>query len=313
MPTTEFKLGVVLTVGIGREENLKRTLRHLAAVDSYLEGVVIIYDGCPAVVAPEVEALLDEVTDVVHPQESPKHSPGQEQPRNVGVRWLREVAPSANHVWFLDSDLIFKPTIVDHYEAAYRKVPGIDRILIGPYEWLAPESHEMNEDQHNDIRWSSFNDHPPEDMLVHDLGCGLGCFSGNLVWPIAEFEWVGGFAPELHHGRCEDGELGLRAAAAGIPMSMVGGARAWHVAHNVNMQWCLSANARDVPLLNSWHPEVQDKGFLLTEADGARFDFRCTEPGCNLVMNCHDHWQHLGQHRSGEPFTYADPASVHIS
>ena len=84
-------------------------------------------------------------------------------------------------------------------------------------------------------------------------------------------------------------------------------ARAWHVAHQIGAG-ALEKNARDVPLLNSWHPWVQEQGLLLTEADGARFDFAC--PDCNLVMNSADYWNHVESHRIGVAAEYADPASV---
>jgi hypothetical protein len=146
--------------------------------------------------------------------------------------------------------------------------------------------------------------------LIEDLGCALGCFGGNLLWPIQEFKYVGGFHNELSHGRVEDGECALRAAAAAIPMSLVREARGWHVAHPVDVHRTAELNRREVPLLNSWHPEIQDKGFLLVERDGARFDFKCPEPGCGLQMNSHDYWNHVASHRNGTECMYADPASV---
>lgn len=317
---TNVKLGVVVTTCAGREENLRRTISYLAATDPRPDILVVVFDG----VEPVTDLAETEFKQVL--VKIVKHAPGQEQPRNVGVRHLRESLPDATHVWFLDSDLVFRSDILLEFERAYsqdpitqiiapdrRQVSGpsdLHRVLLGPYDWLAPEVYEPVESSHNDIRWPSFKEHGPSVALVHDLGAALGCFGGNLVWPIDEFQDVGGFHPQLSHGRVEDGELGLRAAAAGVPMSLVADARAWHVAHNVNSQWCLATNRREVPLLNSWHPWVEERGLILTESDGARFDFRCTEPDCGLIMNAHDHWLHLSQHRSGEPFTFNDPASV---
>lgn len=292
----------------------------LAKTDPRPEALVVVYDGCPKVDDLQIGEYTYDWVEIT------KHVVGHEQPRNIGVRALRDRNSTLTHVWFLDSDLIFEPDILGAYERAYAANPVreivaphraessregyVDRILMGPYEWLAPEVYEPQHQQHNDIRWASFNEHGPDVALIHDLGSALGCFGGNLVWPIDEFQKIGGFHPQLSHGRVEDGELGLRAAAAGIPMSLVKDARAWHVAHNINMAWCMHVNANEVPLLNSWHPWVQDRGLILTESDGARFDFVCSEPGCDLIFNSHDYWNHLAQHRAGEPFTFADPASV---
>lgn len=303
----DLRVGVVITTCRGREENLRRTLAHLDAAEEQhpVEGVVVVYDGCRY--GGEHDRLS--MRAPYHPLEVPKHEPGMEQPRNAGVRQLRETAPQANYVWFVDSDVIFKPDILDAYARA-RLAAGVERVLIGPYEWMPQGREQVDESLRSDTRWASFDERGPDHVYLNDLGCGLGCFGGNIMWPIDAFEWVGGFHPDLHHGRCEDGELGLRAASAGVPMSMAREARGWHVWHPVNMELILQRNARDVPLLNSWHPEIQDKGFLLSEKDGARFDFRCTWPGCGLVMNSHDHWNHLSQHKLGQPFTYADPGSV---
>lgn len=298
---TPFRLGCVVTAGPDRLENLLRTLSCLDACSPSVDGVVVVLDGW----------YLDEI-----PEWAPehwlfthieKHQPGREQPRNVGVRHLRAKTDDT-HVWFLDSDLVFEPDLVQRWSEGHAAA-DVDRILIGPYEWLAPGETAPREDLHNDIRWASFNESGPERVFTHDLGAGLGCFSGNLVWPVEAFARAGGFHPELHHGRCEDGELGLRAASLGVPMSLVRTARAWHVAHQVNHQWCIQANARDVPLLNSFHPWVQDQGLLLTEKDGARFDFQC--PECGTRVNSADYWEHWGSHLGHEPH-YNDPASVEV-
>lgn len=313
-----MRIGCVITAAPGREENLTRTLAHVLACAPGPLHTVVILDG--------VSSARRWTEGIITYQEAAKHQPGMEQPRNVGVRVLREVCPDATHVWFLDSDLIFKPDILQAYHDAYaadpvreiiaperheRSSPGpMSRIMIGPYDWLPHGSVEMPTNLRQDIRWASFDEHGPETVLVNDLGTALGNFGGNLLWPIDKFEWVGGFWNELHHGRCEDGELGLRAAAAGVPMSLVRGARAWHVSHAVNMEWCMHANARDVPMLDARHPWVQGQGIIVTESDGARFDFNC--PDCDLIMNSHDSWGHTAWHRAGSPGDpiFLDPASV---
>lgn len=293
-PERKFEVGVVITTCAGREENLQRTIDHLmraAAIRQAPQAVVVVYDGCPAMGFP---------TPIpVHGVEISQHVPGQEQPRNVGFRKLREVSPDCNFVWFLDSDLIFEPDILRQFYNGLTEAE--DRILIGPYDWLAPQVVEPVHDRSDhrvgmaDYRWVSFDEHGPERVLRHDLGAGLACFGGNLVWPVDAFEKIGGFHPELHHGRCEDGELGLRAASAGVPMSFVREARGWHVFHPVNGTRTHAANARDVPLINQWHPWVEGQGLLVTAQDGARFDFRC--PQCGDQVNSLAYWDHTATHK----------------
>lgn len=298
----QFDVGVVITTCAGREQNVQRTIDHLMRVRDYqhprvpMGPIVVVYDGCPA---------MGFHTPVpIHGVEIPKHGPGQEQPRNVGFRKVRELAGECNYVWFLDSDLIFQPDILGHFYEGLCAAPP-DRILIGPYDWLQPHVIEIVEDPNDqrrviipDYRWASFERHDPSEVLVNDLGAALACFGGNLIWPVDQFERVGGFHPELHHGRCEDGELGLRAAAAGVPMSFVRHARGWHVWHPVNAQRAITANQRDVPLINAWHPWVQEKGLVLAEKDGVRFDFRC--PQCGDQVNSLEYWPHTQQHEKGD-------------
>jgi hypothetical protein len=183
--------------------------------------------------------------------------------------------------------------------------------MIGPYDWL-PKNGGGYPDLRNDQRWDSFDEHGPEEVFQlgrdgRDLrgmvGFGLACFSGNLVWPIEEFRQVGGFHPEMHHGRCEDGELGLRAVSQGIAVSMVRKARGWHLWHQVNEEWVLETNKVDVPIINRLHPWVENEGLVMTAKDGIRFDFRCEK--CGARKNTGEYWIHYasckGEEDAGSP------------
>jgi predicted RNA-binding Zn-ribbon protein involved in translation (DUF1610 family) len=125
---------------------------------------------------------------------------------------------------------------------------------------------------------------------------GLGCFSGNLVWPIKEFKLIGGFWNELNMGRCEDGELGLRAASLGMPMSVVREARAWHIYHDINISRTYEANTRDVPLLHERHGKVEETGLKIVNEDGKRLNYVC--PDCGEEFNTLMYWSHECQHKS---------------
>lgn len=279
-----FRPGAVITVAPGREENLRRAAQHLQRLHRKPERIVVVYDGCePVALALAHTALTIQ-----------KHRPGLEQPRNVGVEALRRQSRALTHVWFLDSDLIFEPDILERYAAVGTLSPR--SVLIGPYDWLAPGRVRIEPELRNDPRWASFDAHGAGRVFRADIGAGLACFGGNLVWPILEFEALGGFHPDLHHGRCEDGELGMRAAAAGVPMRFVRDARAWHVHHPVDLAAVHARNARDVPLIDEWHPWVRGEGLIPVPKDGIRFDWRC--PDCGESVNSLEYWPHKLAHRT---------------
>lgn len=284
----DFKVGVVITVAPGRSENVELTLKYLSELEYLPAQVVLVADG------PDVEPLVwprlpfpVNTVRLAH-----RHQPGREQPRNIGVRALREF-DGVTHAWFLDSDILVAPSALTAYREAWMVWP--DAILIGPYEWLSAGQREPDWNLRSDFRWEMFDAeaHAPK---VAKLNVALGCFGGNLVWPINRFRCVGGFHPQLHHGRCEDGELGLRAASARIPMVLIPEARGWHVAHPIDQPLACARNERDVPLINQWHPWVEGKGLIVTDQDGARFDFVCE---CGEQMNTLLMWDHLARHSRG--------------
>lgn len=296
-PKLPFTVGVVITTCAGREENLKRALGCVNAQTYEPRAVVVVWDGCP--VRPE---LAESVSIDTYDKAIEKHQPGQKQPRNVGVEILAREFPDCNFVWFLDSDIIVRGDCLDQFARGRdATVPApADRILIGPYDWLAPGHIGYFERDDGriglkDYRWASFDEYGPERVLRHDLGAGLACFSGNLIWPIRRFQDIGGFNIELHHGRCEDGELGLRACEHGVPMSFVREARGWHVWHPIDTAAVIAKNQRDVPLLNAMHPWVQQVGLRVVDKDGKRFDWQC--PDCQEVFSTLDYWPHAQTHR----------------
>lgn len=283
-------VGVVITTCAGREENLRRVLACIAALQpARPDCVVIVYDGC------ELTTDLPDLGDCEQIETKiEKHEPGREQPRNIGLRVLSDNHPELGLVWFLDSDLIFEPDCLAQFTAA-SQFASEDRILIGPYDWLAPGETSPRHDLKNDPRWVSFDANGPDVTFVNDIGAGLGNFAGNLMWPIDAFKRIGGFHIDLHHGRCEDGELGLRAAFYGVPMALVGAARAWHVDHAPDTPAILAKNERDVPILNALHPWVQEFGLIPVEKDGIRFDWIC--PDCGEQVNSLHYWIHSAGHR----------------
>lgn len=289
---SKFVVGCAITAGPGREDNLLRTLDLVYSTAVY--SISVVLDGWGESGMHMAEALGNEGV-VVTP--IGKHVPGNEQPRNIAERMLDD---KCDQVWFLDSDLIWDPAsdpLTAFHDAYFAVDGGLDRILIGPYDWLAPGiTTSGGQLEMADGRWPMFMESDPDDVFVRSLGHSLGCFGGNLVWPRRAFRAIGGFHRELNHGRCEDGELGLRACEAGIPMSVVRGANAYHVWHPRNMDWILNANSRDVPLLDEWHPWVHSQGVHPVEEDGCRFNFTC--PECYEDMNTWWLWEHLWEHHA---------------
>lgn len=288
-----MNVATIIPVGAGREENLTVCLKALNSGTRRPDHIVIVDDGMNM-----IGAQLDvpiEASMLVHVE---KHEPGKEQPRNTGVRMATAAWPEITHAHFLDSDIVLEPGALEALELALRAGPE-DRIVIAPYDWMPdgvrPEQLGLAFFEHaaairNDPRWEMFQQSPPNRVYTADLSAGLACFSGNLLWPVAEFQRVGGFWPEIHHGRCEDGELGLRAVAMDVPISLAGRARGYHLAHPVNGALALERNRRDVPMLNDRHPWVEQGAVFMVDRDGKAFDVMC--PKCETPIPTIQWWAH---------------------
>lgn len=289
-----MKVATVIPVGPGRFDNLAHVLTCLREQNAPPELIVLVCDGPDAKITPPPEYPIPLAV-----AEAPKHQPGNEQPRNMGVRIVEQVRHDLSHVWFLDSDVIVEADCLEKYQQAMAVEPE-PRILVGPYDWLPPGTRHPEHGLNNDPRWARFNESYPWQVWREDLSAGLACFSGNLIWPIEMFKHSGGFWNELHHGRCEDGELGLRAVGMGLPISFVPEARGWHLHHERNLEWIRGVNAIDVPKLNARHPwkELGEGGeeLFVVEEDGKRFNWRC--PMCGEEMNSALIWGHQEAHHA---------------
>lgn len=287
------EVGVVIPVGRGREANLNRVLDSLDEQDTRPDSVFVYGDGL-GVLSSQVRARIDRAG--WYWTEWFKHEPGLEQPRNVATRLASALHPDLTHVWFIDSDVVVEPNALELIEETL--LQDQDRILILPYDWLGPGSRPELQGHdfwaqaravRNDPRWAMFDEHDRTETFTNDLSKGLACFSGNLVWPISEFRRVGGFWAEIHHGRCEDGELGLRAVAMDVPIGLLKEARGYHLHHDVNTQLAMERNARDVPMLNDRHPWMEQGAVFMVDRDGKAFDVRCR---CEQTVPTIGWWEH---------------------
>lgn len=286
-----MNVAVVIPVGPDRLENLQQVLVALQNQTIKPAVAVMVLDGF------DPPSFSGDFAFPLVVGRIPKHEPGREQPRNVGVRWAMEyngdegeVYPDPTHVWFLDSDVIVEPDCLEQIVAAYAMDDEDQRIMCCPYDWLPPGERQPIHDLYNDPRVPSFSMYEPDQLLRGDLAAGLACFSGNLVWPVDEFIRVGGFWNELHHGRCEDGELGLRAVSMQVPISFAREARGWHLEHPVNMELSIQRNQRDVPMLNDRHPWVERGAVFLSDRDGKSFDVTCGY--CGETVHTIQWWNH---------------------
>lgn len=299
------KLGAVIPAGAGRRDNIELSLEYLAAqsgLDEECLDVMLVCDGpqaweeCRSVKTPAPGLNLNVVG-------MDKHEPGQEPPRNLGLRMLCTLKPSIEWVWFLDSDIVLEPGALHAFrEALDGREP--DGVLCGPYDWGEPGLRELvpRGDPRialDDYRWEMFDENPPDVKLRYHLGAALANFSGNLVWPVEEFRRTGGFHMNLTAGRVDDGEYGVRAAVNGVASSFVGQARGLHIWHPVNLDWVLATNTREVPLINQWHPYIEGLGVIPVEEDGIRLNMICQE--CGEEINTLAIWDHMATHRNADP------------
>lgn len=282
-----MKVGVVIPAAENRKKNTKFVFDCLKESLVPPDQVIIICDGWHDFDFADSIIFNRGSVCKVTVQETEKYVPDgkHHQPRNIGVKQLD---PDIDYVWFLDSDCIPSTDALYEYRKSLREYGS--RILIGPYDWLPRGKRVPDHDLYNDPRWAMFREFDDSHIAISELNFSLANFSGNLVWPVEDFKRVGGFWNEINMGRCEDGELGLRAGAMGIPMSAVREARAWHLDHPINMDWILSANSRDVPKLNARHPWVEQKGIIVADKDGKRFDIVC--PSCGKQINTSEIWEH---------------------
>lgn len=288
----DFRVGVVIPATQDRLLNLAGVLDALDSQTVRPKQIKIVCDGWEPTM--EVGDLYYYETQVENTEviTIPKYEPsqGMDQPRNVGAKALT----GCNYVWFLDSDCLPIETCLEEYKKAWRRHPDIDRILIGPYDWMAEGIHEPQLKLYNDPRWEMFREFDSSVVKTNDLGMGLGCLSGNLMWPLEQFKQIGGFWNEIHMGRCEDGELGLRAASLGVPMSVVREARAFHMGHEINYELVEQKNSRDVPLLHERHGKVEETGLKVVNEDGKRLNYVCED--CGEEFNTLMYWEHKCHH-----------------
>lgn len=289
-----FIPSIVIPCGENRLDNLRLVLSHIAEQTVEPKEVIVVCDGFDPKIASthtikESSEILSKGIQVIFTH-NPKHVPGSGtiQPKNAGAWKLDEIDSPSNAILFIDSDIILSPFAMKYYRQAWEHEP--DRILIGPYEWLPENVRVPVEYLHNDPRGTFFEDYDYEYTSVGEINFALANFGGNILYPRKEFKAIGGFWDELSAGRVEDGEMGLRCCAVGIPMAAVPKARGWHLDHPVNHQWKINTNAEEVPKLNARHPWVENEGIFVSDNDGKRFEW--IDPKTGIAHNTNEIWNY---------------------
>lgn len=288
MTELRFNAGVVIPCAPNRMENIKLCTQHIVAGNIVPNEIVFVLDGWAISQEDENEIRgYDEfnLTNMTF-LHTEKHVVGNGtlQPKNHGAAYL-DKNTECTHVWFIDSDIIVEPETLFEYLLASQQDGEEPRILIGPYEWLPGSHRGLAPKLHNDPRGQFFLDYDPSYTSVGEINFALANFGGNVVYPIEAFKRVGGFWDDLSAGRVEDGEMGLRCAAMGVPMAAVPKARAYHLSHPINHEWIYKTNAEEVPKLNARHPWVEQEGVIVVEKDGKRFDWINPETGESVNTN----------------------------
>lgn len=151
--------------------------------------------------------------------------------RNLGARTAIE--RGADLLLFLDVDCIASPGLVLAYEEASRRPLTEDAVLCGPVSYLPPPpagGYDLHTVHALATPHAARPCPCPGDVVVdtdgHDLFWSLSFALTPQTW-----ERVGGFDEAYAGYGAEDTDFGQRAAAAGVPLAWVGGARASHQHH----------------------------------------------------------------------------------
>lgn len=221
----------VVTVVAGRHDHLRRQHEFLARCRPAADRVIVVSMGDPEVPDVVADGPLRDVAALREVTPTPEGLP-LARARNVGVRAALD--GGADLVVLLDVDCLPAVQLLDRYRAA-AVGPAWGDLLCGPVAYL-PElpPGEAYAPQHLEAA----RPHParpvPPDGEVERGG------DHRLFWSLsfAVTPWVwhrlGGFDEAYVGYGAEDTDFGQRAAAAGVGLSWVGGATAYHQWHPVS-------------------------------------------------------------------------------
>ena len=213
----------LITPVAGRRSHLRLQQRALRDSDSQVDERIVVAMGVP----PYLELTAGD-TLVELPASS--RLPLAEA-RNRGA--AAAIARGAELMLFLDVDCLPSRRLIERYIAASRAAP--DDLLCGPVHYLdppGPDGYDLNRLPSRPTGHPA-RPTPTADRIVRD---GNHELFWSLSFALTTETWVriGGFDDAYAGYGAEDTDFGQRARAAGVGLSWVGGAWAFHQHHPTN-------------------------------------------------------------------------------
>ncbi len=216
----------VVTTARGRHEHLRLQRLGLARSRRAVDHVVV------AMGDPDLAASLEDVvpTTVVE-LTADGHLP-LARARNVGA--AQALRQGADLLVFLDVDCVPDPALPDAYHHAAGLHPHA--LLCGPVSYLPPpppEGYDLDRLDHLATPHPARPAPLPGEVVLDERGHDL---FWSLSFAVRPQTWatIGGFDEGYVGYGAEDTDLGRRAAAHGVPLAWVGGARSHHQFHPVS-------------------------------------------------------------------------------
>ncbi len=223
----------LITVVHGRHEHLRRQQQSLARSTRPVDHRVVVAVDDPDVGAvlatapvPDSEFDLDSELTVVELPSEPEGLP-LAAARNTGA--LAALAQGAELLIFLDVDCLPDPALVGAYLTAAETVA--DSLLCGPVAYLPPPPADGYDLEH-------LRDHPPHPARpVPPPGSWQTGGDHRLFWSLSfavtasTWEVVGGFDERFVGYGAEDTDFAFAAREAGVGLTWVGDAHAFHQWH----------------------------------------------------------------------------------
>lgn len=222
---------VIITIAHGRHDHLRRQLIMVDASSRPAHGHVVVTMADPALAA-ELRSR-SEVT-VVELDTDPAALP-LAAARNAGA--VAALALGADLLIFLDVDCLPDADLVRHYQAAVQpsaRPSSGGSLLCGPVAYLPPPP----EGGYDLDRLAEHRPHParpvPEPGRLQPDGDPRLFWSLSFAVTADTWHRVGGFDERYVGYGAEDTDFAMAAAQAGVPLTWVGGATAYHQWHPTN-------------------------------------------------------------------------------
>ncbi|HEY5980153.1 MAG TPA: galactosyltransferase-related protein [Microlunatus sp.] len=216
---------VIITIAHGRHDHLERQRRMIARSSVAVDDHVVVAMDDPVLV--ERLGASSETSVIAVPAD--RRGLPLATARNVGAR--AALTLGAELLIFLDVDCLPGADLVAGYRDAGHDPATAASLLCGPVAYLPPPGS----DGYDLARLGQFAPHPgrpaPERGVRQTHGDPRLFWSLSFALTPATWRRIGGFDEEFVGYGAEDTDFGFRAEAAGIGLTWVGGATAYHQWH----------------------------------------------------------------------------------